>query len=140
MEDEVLRSTCDMSKLFEQSPAPGGTAVIGKGMVIKGSIHSKQDLLLDGRIEGALVVENCTLTIGPNGKALANASAREIDIQGEVVGNVECTGKVSIRTSGQLVGDIIAGGIVIENGAYFKGKVDIVNTRAQVKTAGVHEQ
>src|ERR1700722_20884455 len=125
-----------MSKLFEQGPAPGGTAVIGKGMVIKGNIYSKQDLVLDGEMEGALVVENCILTIGPHGRALANTSGREVDIHGEVIGNVECTGKVSIRTSGQLTGDISAGGIVIENGAYFKGKVDIVNTRAQVKTAG----
>jgi cytoskeletal protein CcmA (bactofilin family) len=124
------------TKLFEQSPSPGGVAVIGKGMVIKGNIHSKQDLVLDGEIEGALIVENCLLTIGPHGKALANATAREMDIQGEVIGNVECTGKVSIRTSGQLVGDISAGGIVIESGAYFKGKVDIVNPRAQVKTSG----
>ncbi len=109
------------------SPA-NGTAVIGKGMIIKGSIHSAQDMYLDGEIEGDLDVENCTLTIGPNGKISANAKAREVDIQGTLTGNVEST-RISIRTSGRLVGDIRTAGIVIENGAYFKGRVDIVDQR-----------
>jgi cytoskeletal protein CcmA (bactofilin family) len=112
------------------------TAVIGKGMVIKGSIHSKQDLLVDGEIDGSLVVEGCKLTIGPHGKAKANASAREIDILGSVTGNVDCTGKTFIRATGQLIGDVRTSGIVIENGAGFRGKVEIVTPVAMAKTTG----
>jgi cytoskeletal protein CcmA (bactofilin family) len=118
-----------------QNPANGGVAIIGKGMIIKGSIHSQQDLLLDGEIDGELVIENCRLTVGPHGKAVANAVASEVDIQGSVTGNVECTGKTSIRASGWLVGDVRTAGIVIESGAYFKGKVEITNSREQANSA-----
>jgi len=94
-------------------------------MIIKGKIHSTQDMYLDGEIDGDLNVENCVLTIGPNGKIAANAKAREVDIQGSMTGNVESK-RIAIRESGRLVGDIRTAGIVIENGAYFKGSVDIV--------------
>jgi cytoskeletal protein CcmA (bactofilin family) len=125
-----------LSELLNKHPATGGTAFIGEGMTIKGSIHSKQDLFIDGDIDGVLIVENCTLTIGPHGKAVANARAREVDIQGAVTGNVECTGKTTIRASGRLVGDIRAAGIVIEDGAGFKGKVEIVNPPDSAESAG----
>jgi cytoskeletal protein CcmA (bactofilin family) len=115
----------------QSSTAAGGLAVIGTGMRIKGTIHSKQDLYVDGEVEGNLEVENCRLTIGPHGKAASNAKAREVDIQGAIEGRVESTEKISIRNGGRLVGDIRAAGIVIEDGAYFKGGVDIVNPRGE---------
>jgi cytoskeletal protein CcmA (bactofilin family) len=118
-------------------PAGGGTTVIGQGMIIRGSIHSKQDLLMDGEIDGVLVVENCKLTIGPHGKAKANATAREVDILGQITGNVECTGKTFIRATGQLTGDVRTAGIVIENGAAFKGKVEIMTPVALAKSSGI---
>lgn len=119
-----------MSELFNKQYAGNGAAVIGKGMIIKGSIYSRQDMFLDGEIEGVLDVENCRLTIGPHGKVTANAKAREVEVQGVITGNVESS-RVSIRTSGRLEGDVRTAGIVIENGAYFKGRVDIVNPRTQ---------
>jgi len=106
-------------------------AVIGKGMIIKGTIHSKQDVILHGEVEGVLDVENFRLTIGPTGRATANAKAREVDIQGSIDGDVDSTDKISIRTGGRLIGDIRTAGIVIEDGAYFKGAVDIVDRRGQ---------
>lgn len=118
-----------------KQPAGNNLTVIGAGMRIKGSIQSKQDLYLDGSVEGALDVENCRLTIGPHGKAAANAKARDVDVQGTIEGNVESTEKISIRKGGRLVGDIRAAGIVIEDGAYFKGGVDIVNPRASAGEA-----
>jgi cytoskeletal protein CcmA (bactofilin family) len=125
-----------LSELFKKNPVGGDTAVFGKGMIIKGSIESKQDVFLDGELEGVLDVENCRLTIGPHGRAIANTKAREVDIQGALKGNVESTDKISIRTGGRLVGDIRTAGIVIEDGAFFKGGVDIVNPRAMGKRAG----
>jgi cytoskeletal protein CcmA (bactofilin family) len=110
-------------------------AVIGKGMIIKGSIHSRQDIILNGSVEGDLDVENYKLTIGPEAKVSANAKAREVDIQGSIDGDVQSTDKISIRTGGRLVGNIRTAGIVIEEGAFFKGTVDIVNARAD-KAAG----
>ena len=125
-----------MSENLTQNPPAAGTAVIGKGMIVKGTIHSQEDLFMDGEIDGVLVVEGCKLTIGPHGKVTANATAREVDIHGVITGNVECTGRTLIRASGILVGDIRAAGIVIEDGAGFRGKVEIVNPLTSVKTAG----
>ena len=95
-------------------------------MIIKGSMHSGNDVFLDGEIEGDLDVENCRLMIGPHGKVVANVKAREVDIHGIMKGNVETSERTSIRASGQLMGDVRTGGIVIESGALFKGKVEIV--------------
>jgi cytoskeletal protein CcmA (bactofilin family) len=118
-----------VSEISYQNPAAIGAAIIGKGTTIKGTVQSRQDIFLDGEIEGALDVEGCRLIVGPNGKVIANAKAREIEVQGVVVGNVDAN-RIAIRTSGRLEGDIRTAGIVIENGAWFKGRVDIVDPRA----------
>jgi cytoskeletal protein CcmA (bactofilin family) len=102
------------------------TAVIGPNMLIIGKVQSSEDLYIDGEVRGTLEVDHCRLTIGPNGKANAGAKAREVDILGRIEGDVVTEEKISIRKGGQLVGDITAAGIVIEDGAYFKGSIDIV--------------
>jgi cytoskeletal protein CcmA (bactofilin family) len=100
-------------------------------MLIIGKVESSEDLYIDGEVRGTLEAENCRLTIGPNGKASAGAKAREVDVLGRIDGNVETREKISIRNGGQLIGDIKAGGVVIEDGAYFKGNVDIVRRTAE---------
>lgn len=115
-----------MSELTKQTRDAGIPAIIGRGTTIIGSIHSGQDLILDGELEGELDVENRSLTIGPHGKVTANAKAREVDIQGNMTGNIESSGKTCIRSSGSLVGDVVTRGIVIENGAVFKGNLEIL--------------
>jgi len=95
-------------------------------MVIKGSVHSGEDMFLDGEIEGDLDLENCRLIVGPHGKLVANAKAREVEIQGIITGNVDSLGTTFIRQSGQLVGDVRTGGIVVEIGAVLRGRVEIV--------------
>ena len=115
-----------MSQPIQPSHGAGSTAIFGQSMIIKGSIRSTQDVYLDGEIEGELDVGNCRLTIGPHGKVTANAKAREVEILGIITGNVESTENTAIRPSGQLYGDITTGGIVIENGAVLKGRVEIV--------------
>lgn len=119
-----------MTQPVKQSGSSEAPVVIGQGMIIKGSLHSENDVFLDGEIEGDLDVENCRLMIGPHGKVVANVRAREVDIHGIMTGNVESTERTSIRASGQLIGDVRTGGIVIESGAMFKGKLEIV-TRLQ---------
>jgi cytoskeletal protein CcmA (bactofilin family) len=108
---------------------PGATphvAVIGRNMLVIGKVQSSEDLYVDGEVRGTLEAEHCRLTIGPNGKANAGARAREVDVMGRIDGDVVTEEKISIRKGGQLVGDIKAAGIVIEDGAYFKGSIDIV--------------
>jgi cytoskeletal protein CcmA (bactofilin family) len=104
----------------------GGTATIGKAVKIVGQIHSKEDLFVDGDLEGTVEVLEHKLTIGPNGTVHATVKAREVMILGTIQGNVEATDKIEIRKEARLVGDIRTARIVIEDGAYFKGSIDIV--------------
>ena len=108
------------------TPAPArNTAVIGSSMQIKGEIRSHEELVVDGEVEGVLESAS-SITVGPNGKVKANIRAREVAIFGSVRGNVEVTEKLAIRDKGSLIGDIKTAGISIDDGAYFKGSIDIV--------------
>ncbi len=130
-----------------QAPAPASqpkkqTAVIGPSMTIKGEIHAREELVVDGEVEGTLESQS-QITVGANGKVKANIRAREVIVYGSVRGNVEVTEKIAIREQGSLVGDIKAAGIGIDDGAYFKGSIDIVRpepkvTTKPVKTEPVH--
>ena len=113
------------------TPVSSGLAVIGKAMLIRGQITSREDLYVDGEVDGAVDLQDCRLTVGPNGKIGAGARAREVEVLGKVDGDVEATKKITIRTGGRLVGDLRTPGIVIEDGAYFKGRIEIVTTQAQ---------
>jgi len=105
---------------------PRSVAVLGKNVQVKGEIHSQEDLTIDGDVEGTVDVVGHRLTIGPNGKLKANGvKAREVVVMGKMNGSVAATEKVYIRKDAQLVGDVQTAGIVIEDGAYFKGGIDI---------------
>ena len=114
----------------------GGSATLGKSVVIKGQILSREDLTLDGEVEGTVELQEHRLTIGPNGKVNASVKAREIVVLGTIHGNVEATDKIDIRKDAKLVGDIRTARIVIEDGAYFKGNIDIVRTDRPAATQG----
>ena len=110
--------------------APRGTAVLGKSVIVKGQILSREDLTIDGEVEGTVELQEHRLTVGPNGKVTAGIKAREIVVLGTIHGNVETTDKIDIRKEAKLVGDIKTARIVIEDGAYFKGNIDIVRAEA----------
>jgi len=82
---------------------------------------------VDGDVEGKLELQH-RLTIGPRGKVRANIKAREVVVAGDVQGNVEASDKITIHKNGSLIGDIKTAGIVIDDGAYFKGSIDIVKS------------
>ncbi len=107
-----------------------GAAVLGKSAIVKGQILSREDLTIDGEVEGTIEMQEHRLTIGPNGKVRASVKAREVIVLGTLHGNVETGDRIDIRKEAKLVGDIRTARIVIEDGAYFKGNVDIV--RAEV--------
>ena len=104
----------------------GGSASIGKAVKIVGQIFSKEDLYIDGDIEGTVEALENRLTIGPHGTAKAGIKAREVVLQGTLQGNVEATEKMEIKKDARLVGDVRTARIIIEDGAYFKGSIDIV--------------
>jgi cytoskeletal protein CcmA (bactofilin family) len=105
-------------------------------MTIKGEIRAREELLVDGEVEG-LLESQALLTVGPNGKVRANIKAREVVIFGSVRGNVEVTEKIAIREQGSLIGDIKSAGISIDDGAYFKGSIDIMRPEPKVTTKPV---
>lgn len=115
--------------------ARNGSATIGKAVKIIGQIHSKEDLYVDGDVEGTVEAPEHRLTIGPNGTVKATVKAREVVALGTIQGNVEAAERIDIRKDAKLVGDIKTARIVIEDGAYFKGSIDIVKEPAKVSSA-----
>lgn len=120
-------------------PSAKQSAVIGPSMTIKGEIHAREELVVDGEVEGTLESQS-QITVGANGKVKANIRAREVIIFGSVRGSVEASEKIAIRSKGSLVGDIKAAGISIEDGAYFKGSIDIVRPEPKVSTKPVKSE
>jgi cytoskeletal protein CcmA (bactofilin family) len=103
----------------------GEQATIGKGLFIKGEINGSESLFIDGKVEGTVNLPGNRVTIGRNGQVAANITAREIVVLGKVRGNVSATDRVDIRAEGSLSGDVQAARISIEDGAFFKGGIDI---------------
>ncbi|MGH9533918.1 MAG: bactofilin family protein [Terriglobales bacterium] len=111
-------------------PAPAPRAAerpthLGKTVFVKGSITGGEDLYVDGRVEGTIDLAKNTVTIGLNGQVQADVTAREVVIQGKLSGNVTASDRVEIRAQGALTGDVTCARISIEDGAFFKGGIDI---------------
>jgi len=100
-------------------------ATIGKSLVIKGEVTGSESLYIDGRVEGSINLSGNRVTVGRNGVVAANISAREIVVLGKVRGNLTASDRVDIRSDGSLTGDVVAARISIEDGAFFKGGIDI---------------
>src|ERR1700723_1449837 len=100
-------------------------ATIGKSLVIKGEVTGSESLYIDGRVEGSINLSGNRVTVGRNGVVAANINAREIVVLGEVRGNLTASDRVDIRSDGSLTGDVVAARISIEDGAFFKGGIDI---------------
>ena len=111
-------------------------ATIGKSLVIKGEVTGSESLYIDGRVEGSINLAGNRVTVGRNGVVSANINAREIVVIGKVKGNLVATDRVDIRNEGSLTGDVVAQRISIEDGAYFKGGIDIRKPGQQEKANG----
>jgi cytoskeletal protein CcmA (bactofilin family) len=98
-------------------------------MQIKGDIISDEEVQVDGQVEGRLETRN-RLTIGPKGKADASITAAEVVVSGSIKGNVDAAERIVLHKGANLVGDVKTAGIVIEDGAYFKGGIDIAKPEA----------
>jgi cytoskeletal protein CcmA (bactofilin family) len=118
---------------------PHERAAIGASMRIKGDIRTNEELLIDGEVEGS-VESHSVLTVGRNGKVRANIKAREVVVFGKVQGNVDVVEKIAIREQGSLVGDIKTAGISIDDGAYFKGSIDIIRPEPKISTKPVKSE
>jgi cytoskeletal protein CcmA (bactofilin family) len=107
------------------SAEQGAGATIGKSLVVKGEISGSESLYVDGRVEGTINLPGNRVTVGRNGQVSANITAREIIVQGKLAGNVNASDRLDVRSEGSLTGDVVAQRISVEDGAFFKGKIDI---------------
>jgi cytoskeletal protein CcmA (bactofilin family) len=106
-------------------PFRADVAHIGKSVLIKGELSGSEDLYLDGEVEGSIDLREHSLVIGPNGRIRASITARELVLHGKVEGNVQAAERVELKKSSTLMGDVSTQRIVIEDGAFFKGSIDI---------------
>ena len=104
---------------------PQEQATLGKSLVIKGEVTGSESLYIDGRVEGSINLPGNRVTVGRNGVVAANITAREIVILGKVRGNMTASDRFDIRSEGSLTGDIVAQRVSIEEGAFFKGAIEI---------------
>jgi cytoskeletal protein CcmA (bactofilin family) len=105
--------------------AEGASAVIGKSVQIRGEVKGSEDLVVEGQVEGTITLTESRLTIGQHANVTANVSARDVILLGRLHGSVQATGRVELRQGCDLVGDITAGRLSIEENALFRGKVDL---------------
>jgi len=133
---EPARAPSSSSSSSSGGSSTGEQATIGKGLFIKGEITGSESLYIDGKIEGTINLPGNRLTVGRNGQVNAAINAREIVVLGKVKGNVSATDRVDIRAEGALTGDVSAARISIEDGAFFKGGIDI-KKGADGKTASI---
>jgi cytoskeletal protein CcmA (bactofilin family) len=103
-----------------------GAASIGKAVKITGQIFSREDFYVDGEVEGTLEALEHRITVGPNATIRASIKAREVVVLGAINGNVEAVDRIEIRKEARLTGDLRTARITIEDGAFFKGSIDIV--------------
>jgi len=126
--------------VVQPEPAPSVAAAraesrLGKSIVFKGEIHGGEDLYVDGEVHGKIHLKENRLTVGPNGKVHADVSARFITIQGFLKGDLKAQEKVDIRKTGSVEGQLVTAGIMIEEGAVFRGSIDIVKPGEPQKSA-----
>lgn len=114
-------------------PHRGDVGHIGKSVQIRGQLTGSEDLYLDGEIEGTIDLRDHSLIIGPNGKIKASITARDLVVHGRIDGNITATGRVELRKSCTLIGDVKTQRIVIEDGAFFKGAIDIQEKDAKTE-------
>jgi len=105
--------------------ASTATARLNASLHVKGDISGKGDLHVDGSVEGLIQLEDGKLTVGPRAKVNADVVAREIVVYGSIKGNLRAHDRIEITKDGSVVGDLLAGRILIEDGASFKGSIEI---------------
>ena len=115
---------------------PTDQATVSKGLFIRGEITGNESLLIDGRTEGTINLPGNRVTVGRNGQVSASISAREIVVLGKVRGNVTATDRVDIRVEGSLTGDVTAARISIEDGAFFKGAIELRKPESKPAASG----
>ena len=118
-----MKSTDAMRPLAETGDRTSGW--LGSSLRVKGEISGTEDLLIDGAIEGLIQLGERKLTVGMTAKLTADINARDVVVYGYVKGNVHATGKIEIKKGGSVNGNLTTAQILIEDGADFRGSIEI---------------
>lgn len=108
---------------------------IGQSVQIKGTLNSNEDLTIEGKVDGKILVKDHNLTIGANGRIIAEVHAKTVVVVGTVNGNITADDKVELAPSGTVNGDIRAPRVAISDGAKFKGSIDMGAKAASTQPA-----
>lgn len=114
-----------LDSTYNTPSASGGVARLGASLHVKGEITGNEDLAIDGSVEGLVNLEDRRLTIGASARLTADVIAREVVVYGNVKGNLRARDRIEIKKDGSVVGDLTTARIMIEDGAYFKGSIEI---------------
>jgi cytoskeletal protein CcmA (bactofilin family) len=107
------------------------TGWLGSSLQVKGDITGTEDLLIDGSVEGLIQLDERKLTVGAAAKVTADINARDVVVYGSVKGNVRATGRIEIKRDGSIIGNLTTAQIMIEDGADFKGSIEIDRSAAE---------
>jgi cytoskeletal protein CcmA (bactofilin family) len=128
-----LKEAIHMETPKTPEAARGETAHLGKSVIIRGELTGSEDLFVDGQVEGTIELKGNRLTVGPNGQVKANVNARAVVVHGKLNGNIQASDRVDFKQSAVVLGDVTTQRISIEDGAYFKGGVDIQKEATKVE-------
>ncbi|OFV79599.1 MAG: hypothetical protein A2Y78_05710 [Acidobacteria bacterium RBG_13_68_16] len=115
---------------------PGERAIIGPSITIKGDVTGEEDLLIQGRVEGKVDLAQHNVTVGANGRIKANIFGRSVTVEGEVDGDLHAEEQIAIRKSGRVRGNVSAPRVTIEDGAMFKGSIEMERKAAPRPVVG----
>ena len=145
--DQTETHRSDVGKKLQLSTTvtrpPLAGAHIGSSVLIKGELSGREDLYLDGEVEGTIELRECSLTVGTNGRVRGNVHGKTVIVQGRVQGDISASQRVELRNSAVVTGDIVTERILIEDGAVFKGKLDTAEKskeKADTSPAGTKPQ
>lgn len=116
-------------------PQGDAAAVIGKSVHVRGEVNGNEDLLVEGQVEGTIVLQDNRLTIGAKARVQANVKARDVVVLGTLLGDLHASGRVELRAGSNVTGDIHAGRLSIEENAMFSGKVELNSSQGGEKPA-----
>jgi cytoskeletal protein CcmA (bactofilin family) len=114
-----------LESIYPATSQSSGTARLGSSLHVKGEITGNEDLTIDGTVEGLVQLKDRKLTIGASAKVTANVIARDVVVYGNVKGNLRARDRIEIKKDGSVIGDLTTARIIIEDGAYFKGSIEI---------------
>lgn len=124
-ESESAETQSNQPKSELRSQPVGEKAIIGPSLVVKGDVSGDEDLTIQGQVEGKVVLKNNGITVGKNGRIKADLYGKTIAVEGSVQGNLYGEDKIVVRQSGNVRGNLLAPRVTIEDGAKFKGSIDM---------------